>query len=373
MRIALVVPGGVDPSGEYRVIPVVLALLRRLAARHEVEVLALRQQPQPAQWMLDGARVHNLGAGRTRPRAVALLRQLHRQRPFDVIHSLWSADCGMVAVVAARLLRRPSLVHVTGGELVSLPGIGYGGAQSWRGRLRERLVLRLASRVSATSAPMLEDLARLGIRASRIPLGVDLDRWPARAPQPRAAGSAARLAFVASLNAVKDPGTLLEAMARLRRDGCEVHLDIVGEDVLAGRTQKFASDLGLESCVTFHGFLTQAQLRPLIERAALLVLASRHEAGPAVVLEAAVAGVPTVGTRVGHVAEWAGEAAVAVPVADPAALATALAQLLADEPRRLRLAHAAQALALAQDADFTARQFEAVYEELSRGGGNTGT
>ncbi|MBS0379672.1 MAG: glycosyltransferase [Proteobacteria bacterium] len=372
MRIALVVPGGVDPSGEYRVIPVVLALLRRLTVRHEVEVLAMRQQPQPAQWTLHGARVHNLGAGRTRPRAVALLRQLHRQRPFDVIHSLWSADCGMVAVVAARLLRRPSLVHVTGGEIVSLPEIGYGGAQSRRGRLRERLVLRLASRVSATSAPMLADLARLGIRARRIPLGVDLDRWPVRAPQPRA-GSAARLAFVASLNAVKDPGTVLEAVARLRRDGREVHLDVVGEDVLGGRMQRYACELGLETCATFHGFLTQAQLRPLVERAALLVLASRHEAGPAVVLEAAVAGVPTVGTNVGHVAEWAGAAAVAVPVADPAALATALARLLDDEPRRLRLAHAAQSLALAQDADFTAGQFEAVYEELSRGGGATGT
>ncbi len=367
------VPGGVDPSGEYRVIPALLALLRRLTMSHEVEVFALRQQREPAEWTLYGARVHNLGAGRTRPRAVALLVRRHRQRPFDVVHSLWSADCGMVAVAAARVLRRPSLVHVAGGELVSLPQIGYGGRQSLRGRLREALVLRLATCVSAASTPMVESLAALGIRARRIPLGVDLRLWPARPPQPRTPGAPARLLFAGSLNAVKDPQTLVRSVAQLRACGERLQLDIAGEDVCDGQVQRLVRELALEPVVRFHGFLTHAQLRPLMERATLLLLSSRHEAGPLVVLEAAAVGVPTVGTRVGHLAEWAPHAALAVPVADPAALAAAVAQLLADEPRRLRLAHEAQARALAQDADFTARQFEAVYGELSRGGGRSGT
>jgi hypothetical protein len=36
MRIALVVPGGVDRSGENRVIPVLLALISRLSVHHDV-------------------------------------------------------------------------------------------------------------------------------------------------------------------------------------------------------------------------------------------------------------------------------------------------------------------------------------------------
>ncbi len=36
-----------------------------------------------------------------------------------------------------------------------------------------------------------------------------------------------------------------------------------------------------------------------------MIISSRHEAGPLAVLEAAVKGVPTVGTAVGHIAEWA--------------------------------------------------------------------
>ena len=48
------------------------------------------------------------------------------------------------------------------------------------------------------------------------------------------------------------------------------------------------------------------------------VISSRHEAGPVVALEAAAVGVPTVGTAVGHIAEWAPDAALAVPVGDDA-------------------------------------------------------
>jgi glycosyltransferase involved in cell wall biosynthesis len=90
-------------------------------------------------------------------------------------------------------------------------------------------------------------------------------------------------------------------------------------------------------------------------------MASRHEAGPVVALEAAIAGVPTVGTAVGHLVEWAPSAALVVPVGDAPALADAIGRVLDDEALRLRLASAAQRLAIAEDADFTARAFEALY------------
>ena len=367
MRIALVVPGGVDRSGQYRVVPALLALIERLAARHEVHVFALRQEAEPGEWMLLGARVHNVGGRGVRSewRAVAAILRLHRAAPFEVVQAIWSGPCGVVAVTAGRLAGIPSFVHVAGGELVALPTIGYGGRLSWRGRLREWLVRRGATVMTAASEPILAQLAALGRPGRRVPLGVDLQRWPPRPPQRRDTSLPARLIHVASLNEVKDQAMLLRALALLAADGVDFRLDIVGEDTLGGRVQALARELRLAARVRFHGFRTQAQLRPLLEAAHVHIVSSLHEAGPLVLLEAAVLGVPTVGTAVGHLVEWAPDAALAVPPGDAPALAAAIRRLIADEDLRLQLAVGALRRAVSEDADHAAALFEELHAASS--------
>jgi glycosyltransferase involved in cell wall biosynthesis len=71
----------------------------------------------------------------------------------------------------------------------------------------------------------------------------------------------------------------------------------------------------------------------LYQGADLFMLSSRHESQGMVVLEAAACGVPTVGTAVGVVPELAPDAAVAVPSADPAALAAGILALVNDPAR----------------------------------------
>jgi glycosyltransferase involved in cell wall biosynthesis len=365
VRVALIVPGGVDPSGEYRVIPALLALIRRLAGRHDLQVFALRQGTQPGHWRLLGAEVRNIGEPRTRVRAMRALYGAHRAQAFDVIHAIWSGAPGLVAVAAGRLLGVPALVHVAGGELVALPAIGYGGRQSLKGRVREAMVLRAAQRVTAASGPMLQMLDALGIRATRVPLGVDLETWPPRPPLRRAAGTVARLVHVASLNRVKDQPTLLRALERLRAAGMEFRMQIAGEDLLEGEIQGLASRLGLAAALRFHGFVPQRALRALVADSDLMVMSSRHEAGPLSLHEAAVLGVPTVGTAVGQIADWAPQAALAAPVGDPDTLARHMLALLTDEELRLRIAYAAHAAALRENADSTVRAFETLYEEVA--------
>lgn len=365
MKIALVVPGGVDRSGEQRVIPVLLALITRLTRRHEVHVFALYQEEHPGQWDLLGARVHNIGARRTRWRAIRAIMREHRSGPFQLVQAIWSASPGLVAVSAARVLRIASTVHVAGGELIALPDIRYGGQLTRKGRIREALVLRSANIVTSASGPIVESILRLGIRARRVPLGVDLDAWPPREPRRRSLNDPARLIHVASLNRIKDQPTLLRALAELNRQGVPFHLDIVGEDTLAGEIQALSQRLGLSERVIFHGWLPQRQVLPLVRDSHLMLVSSRHETGPLVALEAAVQGLPTVGTAVGHIAEWSPEAAVAVPVRDWKGLAQAIAGLLRDEEQRLRIAREAYRRATTEDADYTARTFESIYGELT--------
>ena len=61
MKIALIVPGGLDRSGRENVIPALLWLVERLAQRHEVLAVALHQEPEPSRYPLLGAQVINLG------------------------------------------------------------------------------------------------------------------------------------------------------------------------------------------------------------------------------------------------------------------------------------------------------------------------
>jgi len=146
--------------------------------------------------------------------------------------------------------------------------------------------------------------------------------------------------------------------------GLTFETDIVGEDTLQGEIQSMTERLGLLDRVRFRGFLSQRQLRPLVEGADLMVHSSRHETGPLVTLEAAVAGVPTVGTAVGHIAEWAPNAAVSVPVGDWIGLAGAIRALLEDDALRLRIASEAMNRATREDADYTAKTFQTLYASL---------
>lgn len=365
MKVALLVPGGVDRGGEYRVIPCLLWLIERLARKHEVHVFALWQEPGASRYQLLGAEVHNIGQSPRRARMSAQIVGEHRRQPFDILHAIWAAPPGVVGAIVSKMIGVPLLLHITGGDLAALPEIDYGGRKHRRGRLWLRAAVGGASLVTTPSGEMRRTAQRLGIEATRLPFGVALDRWPPLAPRRRDLSKPARLIHVASLNPVKDQATLLRAVRELRNEGRRFHLDIVGDDTLDGQIQNQCREYGLADQVTFHGFRPHAKLRPVMEAADLLLVSSLHEADPIVLLEAAVAGLPTVGTAVGHLCDWAPDAAVAVDVGDWVALARETAAMLDDEERRLRLATAAQQRATREDADWTAARVLAIYDELA--------
>ena len=373
MRIAMVVPGGVDRSGRVRVIPVLLALIERLARRHQVLVVALQQQPEWCRYPLLGATVINMGEVEGRGRVFRWISRLWRMigalqsegGGFDIIHGFWARGPGSLAVAAGRVLGVPVVISIGGGELVWLPEIGYGGHGNWVGRAEAFLTLRMAKTVSAGSRYARGPCLHRRRDTLWLPLGVEVATFDA--PVERSPGPPWRLLQVASLNFVKNQATLLQAMRLVLKANMDVRLDCIGVDTLGNRLQHTAADLGIASSVRFLDFIPLDAVVPFYRRAHLFVQSSLHEAMGAAVLEAAAAGVPTVGTAVGLVAEMAPEAALAVPVRDPEALAEGILMLLANEQKRTGLGRAAQHFARTYDADWTAAQFEAVYAKLRKG------
>lgn len=365
MKIAMVVPGGFDPSGQQRVIPALLWLAERLARRHELHVFAL--DGVAYDYMLGSVCVHALQARRGLPGLPAAARWAKLRRALaaigrpDVLHGFWAGSSGVLAGLAGRRLGVPVVLSIGGGELVWLPEAGYGGQGSWRGRTQAHLALRLARVVTAGSRYAARPLAGR-VPVAIVPLGAEAARFAA--PVARAPGPPWRLLHIASINRVKDQATLLQALRLIADQIPDVRLDWVGEDTLGGALQRMCAGLGLAGQVRLHGFLPSEQLAPLYAAAHLHLLSSRHESQAVVVGEAAAAGLPTVGTAVGVLAELAPAAAAAVPVGDAAGLAAAALVLLRDNQRREALGRAAQAWARAHDADWTAAQFEAIYRRL---------
>jgi len=366
MKIALVVTGGLHPSGRIEVVPAFLWLIERLARTHDVHAFALRHLRQPTTYRLAAGTIHDLGRPRGQWRQWRALRQaLQAYGPFDVIHGFWPRPAGALAAAAGWRLRIPSVVTCDSGEFTALPAIGYGLQLNARGRITVALACRLATRVHVTSAFMEAQARRAGYHPIRIPIGIDRSRLPV-VSRPHD-GPPWRLLQVATLSRVKDQATLLRALA-IARQSLDVRLDLVGEDTLGGQLQADAAMLGVRDAVVFHGLTPHDQLGSFHRTAHLYVQSSLHEAGGVAVLEAAAAGLPVVGTRVGSASDLAPDGVVAVAPGDAAALAAAIVDLLQHPQKRAAIAAIAQAFAVSHDADFTARELVSLYESIVAGG-----
>ena len=103
---------------------------------------------------------------------------------------------------------------------------------------------------------------------------------------------------------------------------------------------------------------------PFLERAHLHLIASLEEGQPVSVLEAGALAIPTVGTRVGHLADWGNSRARVVEVGDSRGLAREILLLLQDDVLRSQLGRATQAWVRDHDIDWMAQQFHQIYQEL---------
>lgn len=108
-------------------------------------------------------------------------------------------------------------------------------------------------------------------------------------------------ALVASLydREIKGIPMLLQVMQRMKREGLQMCLHIVGDGVFRQEFEQMASLLGIEEVCIFHGKAEKRELYAILSQMDFLVSASKFESFGCTIAEAMMLGKPVVATRSG--------------------------------------------------------------------------
>ena len=295
--------------------------------------------------------------GDSNPRRIAravlpIARALHREQPFDLVDAQFFFPDGPAAAIIARALDLPLTIKSRGADI-----------HYWGARPRARAQMLAASQQSAgllaVSQALRDDMIAMGMPGDRTAVhytGLDharfrpLDRATARQ-------SVVSLGIAADGPLLVTPGALIprkgqalvmEALASL--PAARLALAGSGEDEARLRAQ--ARQLGLSDRVHVLGQVGHDVLPTLMAAADAMVLPSASEGLANVWVEALACGTPIVITDVGGARE-----VVCAPSAgrltprDPAAIASALRDLLHAPPTQAEVTANAERFSWSRNAE----------------------
>ncbi len=296
----------------------------------------------------------------------AALRHICRKLAPDIVH-LHSSKAGLVGRLVLRG-RLPTIFQPHCWSFIVARGATARAALWW-----ERWAARWTDRVICVSDTerRTAEIAGIQARTRLIPHGVDLSRFTYASQADRDAvrcrlgmGSGPVAMYVGRLAPEKGVDVLLDAWPTVRRRVASAQLIIAGDGPCALSLQERASE-----ATCFVG--RRDEVAEWIAAADLVVLPSRYEAGPIVVLEAMARGRSVVATDVGAVRDMLGcEAGAIVPPGDPKRLAAAIGDRLLHPDRCRREGAAGRRRVRAYDVQQTCADVRQLYAEVLVGQGH---
>jgi glycosyltransferase involved in cell wall biosynthesis len=299
-------------------------------------------------------------------RAVAsLVAEMRRFRP-HIVHT-HTAKAGLLGRTAAVLARVPVRVHTYHGHLL------YGYFSPAKTRLvvgTERMSAMVSDRLVAVGTRVRDELVAAGIgrpgQYAVVPPGTTLGTLPDRAAARLALGVPGEdpvVAFVGRLTRVKRPDRLMEVARELRRLVPGVRFVICGDGDAAGKVAEASREFG--NAMRTLGW--RPDVETVYAAADLALLTSDNEGMPVSLIEAGLAGVPVVATRVGSVAEVVhdGVTGLLAPC-DAGELARRAARLLLDDAARREMGRRARAFATQRfGPDRLVSDITGIYESIA--------
>ena len=213
-----------------------------------------------------------------------------------------------------------------------------------------RLLLEQSARLICVSEPLRDDLIRFGVDPAKIEVirrGTDTSAFAFVDRSARQGGF--RMLMVGRLVEKKGHDLTLGALTRLRAEGIDASLEILGRGPLETELRQEVAARELDASVRFFEPTDVAGVSQRMAEADVLVQCSRTAADgdcegiPNVVVEASATGLPVVGSMHGGIPETIrdGETGFLVPENDETALGDALLRLATQREERLAMGETA--------------------------------
>jgi glycosyltransferase involved in cell wall biosynthesis len=257
---------------------------------------------------------------------VAVSRHLKSLKA-DVLHGHGAKGGAFVRLNSARKAIRVYTPH--GGSLHygphTLRGMVYGTIEQFLSRRTELFLFE---------SEFARDVYQTMVGAPRgtvrvVPNGISTAEMAPVAPHP----DAATIVNVGEFRHIKGTDVLIDALGELHRSDRRLTLAIAGDGEEGPALREQVARLGLTDSVRFLG---HTPARQAFAHGRLLVVPSRADSLPYVVIEAGGAGIPIIASRVGGIPEILGPEGNMVPPQDSARLARAIAAAL-DDPAGMRI------------------------------------
>ena len=216
----------------------------------------------------------------------------------DIIHAHCAYPDGRAAIEYGSQTGRPVVITVHGSDIKILPKL----KSQWRQLITEALTQ--AAAVIAVSQELRREVLQLGVPVDKvycIPNGVDCRLFSA-AGSHRPDKDGWHLLYVGRFVEAKGLRVLLAALAKVRSQGRDVSLTLIGGHSTTGTAEPFLSQvkaLNLSEHVSFEAAVPWEELPPYMAAADLFVLPSFSEGLTTSLVEAMACGLPVVATRCG--------------------------------------------------------------------------
>lgn len=307
---------------------------------------------------------------------------VRRRHSFNIVHCFSATLLSLCAVGLAKLLKKKVMIEMTllGDDDPSSLRKGRGGLSP---RIRRWLFgkadIVVGISPALTAAYLSSGLPERKLRL--VPNPVDVDLYSPPSEEERSAlraklGLAGSFPVVLHVGAVikrKGVDVLAEAFLKIAAHYPKAMLVMVGPCLhvsdavkLAPRIGRMAAAAGIGDRVVFTGQVDNVD--EYMKASDVLVLASRKEGLPNVVLEAMASGLPVVASRLPGITDYLiddGRNGRVVEEENPDELAAAVIDLSQDEAACKDIARRARETAVTRFApDVIDKQYEAVYDEL---------